>query len=554
MTTPTQQHPSIETTKDMNLVELVHFLYLQGGMATLKKFFKFYNYKVSYPTEKQNIVGIKYIDGKNKIWNTKWSREARGRFYYINKDETITLKDGLQRGAELLTKAHIEDGVNDTQDMADKNIDMFDERQKTIMRKFTGVNEINGVLTGKVDGSLIEINIYPQGSKQYSIMVEFLENKRVEDPFACVLLDYCVSNNLPLINVSTQGTLLISDDMRCYLITCIHPYIDCDLIKEETNLENWIRMSPLFVEFIMRQLETFPKLYNEPMFIKYEAVCKNRTTYKGKLYTGLAVGYSYSGISLLGIMFKGKYIPHYLLPESQNIVPHPVHCRVTTTTQVFDIMRELNNVIMGKEENIRSFMEKWFPGHVDYSKIKLPIYYLTHKIKSYNISTLTALPGCVDKYFPIIGILKDFNENIEPKLSIVIYDVIRYLDDDITSDKSLFYELLNNKAKTHVDNYRNNPGDINKKSMVFKMIMNLCKDKFREKIDEITMREWGRYGETYQMFIINAILKINAWEHIENLEKMTIKVKEALNSKAKKGKSLKNIAYDALASSGSVGV
>jgi len=90
--------------------------------------------------------------------------------------------------------------------------------------------------------------------------------------------------------------------------------------------------------------------------------------------------------------------------------------------------------------------------------------------------------------------------------------------------------------------------------MVFKMIMNLCKDKFREKIDEITMREWGRYGETYQMFIINAILKINAWEHIENLEKMTIKVKEALNSKAKKGKSLKNIAYDALASSGSVGV
>lgn len=29
MTTPTQQHPSIETTKDMNLVELIHFLYLQ---------------------------------------------------------------------------------------------------------------------------------------------------------------------------------------------------------------------------------------------------------------------------------------------------------------------------------------------------------------------------------------------------------------------------------------------------------------------------------------------------------------------------------------------
>ena len=72
-----------------------------------------------------DIVGIKYVDGVNKIWNTAWAREARGRFYHVTSERAVPLKDGLQRGVELLTKAHLEDGVNETQDVSrcvqDKN-------------------------------------------------------------------------------------------------------------------------------------------------------------------------------------------------------------------------------------------------------------------------------------------------------------------------------------------------------------------------------------------------------------------------------------------------
>jgi hypothetical protein len=45
------------------------------------------------------------------------AREARGRFYYVDENECVTLKEGLQRGIELLTKVHVEIGVRETQDI-----------------------------------------------------------------------------------------------------------------------------------------------------------------------------------------------------------------------------------------------------------------------------------------------------------------------------------------------------------------------------------------------------------------------------------------------------
>ena len=107
------------------------------------------------------------MDGVNQIWAPAWAREARGRFYYISDEEVISLKDGLQRGVEILTKAHMEDGVSETQDISDQKLDKFDKCQQKTLKTFTGDNAINGYLTGKVDGSLLEFNVYPICCKQY---------------------------------------------------------------------------------------------------------------------------------------------------------------------------------------------------------------------------------------------------------------------------------------------------------------------------------------------------------------------------------------------------
>jgi len=303
-------------------------------------------------------------------------------------------------------------------------------------------------------------------------MLKFLEDKREEDPFVCVLLDYCQEFGLPLINVSTQGTLVIGDQMRDYFLTSIEPYLDYKLNIDFSDLENWKLMCPLFVDFVQAQLKHFPDPGDSPMFVKYESICKNRTTYRGITHIELAVGYSYSGISLLGIMLNNKYIPHYEVMSSREVVPHPVSCHVSSTVQVFQIMRELNNVVMSKMK-LEDFMIKWFPDQVeypihaegfvyldadqnnDYSKIKLPIYYTTHKVKSCEVQTLLNLPSSVESYFPVVTRLRDFYDNLEPKLVIVLDTITTYIALDLeVEDKnssSIFYSQLNAKAKAHVE-------------------------------------------------------------------------------------------------------
>ena len=104
---------------------------------------------------------------------------------------------------------------------------MFDESQQAVMKKFACDGAINGYLTGKVDGSLLEVNVYPRGSEQFPIMVKFLEDKRLDDPFVCVLLDECLKkrgDEFPLLVVSTQGRQFHSG-LGCELVRLNDPFL-----------------------------------------------------------------------------------------------------------------------------------------------------------------------------------------------------------------------------------------------------------------------------------------------------------------------------------------
>lgn len=442
-------------------------------------------------------------------------------------------------------------------------IDLINVSKKTL-KAFTGENAINGYLTGKVDGSLLEFNVYPISSKQYPIMLKFLEDKREDDPFVCILLDYCVEFNLPLITVSTQGTLVIGDQMRDYFLTSIEPYLEYELNVDLSDLENWSLMCPLFVEFVQLQLKHFPDMGHSPMFMKYEAICKNRTTYRGVTHIELAVGYPFSGISLLGIMFKNNYIPHYEVMSSNEVVPHPVSRHVSSTTQVFQIMRELNDVVMSKMQ-LEDFMMKWFPDQVkypihaegfvyldadqdnDYSKIKLPIYYTTHKVKSAEVQALLALPPSVESYFPVITRLRDFYDHLEPKLVSVLDTLTNHVISDlqvVDKDTSDFYSQLNVKAKAHVDRYRENVDDENLKNLVFKIVINVCKSRLYSKIDEETMKAWQVEGENQRIFVHRALMIVQPWLCVSN-DVLREKVRDALKSS-----SLVNAAYAAIVNMG----
>ena len=75
--------PSLDETNNMSLLQLVQRLACTNSLDT---FFSKHQYSLKRLTN--NVIGIKYIDGLNRLWHPKWSRQARGRFYYIYDSET----------------------------------------------------------------------------------------------------------------------------------------------------------------------------------------------------------------------------------------------------------------------------------------------------------------------------------------------------------------------------------------------------------------------------------------------------------------------------------
>lgn len=527
---------TLQETVDMHLDQLVFYLYKQGGMKLLNQFFEQHRYIVKQIGE--HVVGIKYIDGANRLWRTKWAREARGRFYYVDENEVITLKEGLQRGVELLTSAHIEDGVSDTQDVEGRSFELFDDRQRQICNTFLGDNEIRGALTGKVDGSLLDVSIHPIGSKQYDIISSLL-NGTVKDPFVSTLVNLCKEKGLPLIVIATSSTLFMALHMHSYFLTSIAPHLRATLDPAKTNLENWQPICLDFINFIMKIYEGIPLQYREnSVHMKFESVCKNRFTYKSEVHPELAVGYNFSGISLLGLVHENNYIPHYKLPETKATVPHPIHLEVTRTTQIFQVMRDLNDVVLSKAE-MGPFMEKWFPEQVDYPlhaegfvyldetgdgveidycKIKLPIYYKCHKM---NHETYTQIPECAEKYFPQLTLFRKSFAPLHSNLVSIVTGTIAAIDATFNKESPM-YLCLQDNARKRFDDFFANPFEPKLRETTFRMLLNnrTTKEAMEPLLDEFITPIWGQSNPKKRAVVNAALNEVKIWLPGQNVEQI----------------------------------
>lgn len=515
--------PLINDTMDYNLQELIHYLYSNGGFIAIKEFFESYNYRVIQPfkdtTYAEKIIGIKYLDGINNIWRPKWAREARGRFYYLS-DSIIPLKDALQRGVEILTTNHKSHGINETQDIDISKIDMLDDIQIDILRKFSGDNDINGYLTGKVDGSLIIVNYYPKDSEQYSILKEVISN--VGSSFAKIMLDYCLGNDGPLITVSTQGTIVVSDEMTDYVLTALQSLID---FKFTTINDSWKEIYPKFHTMVMEYINTLN--FNASMInMCFEAYCKDRISFTNKIHTELAVSYDHSGFNLLGLMKDNNYIPHFDLPNI--IFKQPIYLKVNKTKQVFEIMDDMDKVVMGDMTHTE-FMKKYFPNNMDYpihmegwvflmpyndgydySKIKTNLYYKCHKVRDNNIKELLSLPSNCEKYYPVLKILRDFYNNHELRITNSIEELYHTLENELKT-KSVLYTGLNGKAKDRIDEHIKNPEDEKVRVLAFKILINNCKDEMLNIIKTVNSKYWNNESDELALLMKSILMKSEPW-------------------------------------------
>ncbi len=534
--------PNLEETYDLTLLQLVQKLNDIGGLKAIEIFFNTHAYSVSKHIP--GVIGIKYIEGLNKLWKPKWSREARGRFYWIglgsesnqtsnpiNKsNQVIELKSALQRGIEVLTKAHIESGIEQTQDVEPKSLSVLDDKQREIIRLLGSANNpINTILTAKVDGSLIIVNFYPINCPQYPIIKNLIFNHASN--FTKSLCAHCVDHNLPIITISTQGTLFIGLDMEDYFLTSIQSLISTPI----EFVSDWDMVIPQFVSLCMEYYWELKLNMGLMCNICFEAYCANRTTITGKVHTELAVGYDHNGFNLLGMMYNTRYIPHFNMPKK--IFKHPVHINIQSSGQVFDLMNKLDKIVLG-ELTLNDFLAETNcqpddltsnvihpEGFVmltpdssntyDYAKIKTQLYYRCHKVRSNNIKNLLLLPESCQVYYPVLKSMHLFFDNLENKLKGLITESLDALTLQINPNSEL-YQMQNIKAKARIDIVINSgisSTDPKQLDIVYKMLLNTknSSDIMTKILGPITDKLYGSKAENIITYTKNLLMNVEPW-------------------------------------------
>lgn len=540
--------PELADTTHMDLRSLLEVLFVGGGIAAVKEFFSNHAYTVSQPcrgTAFENVVvGIKYIDGINRLWRPRWAREARGRFYAYDAtaaegERVICLKDALQRGVEVLTGCH---AVTETQDLQKGAYEHLDDVQQTCMAAFASPEGVpmDAYLSGKVDGSLLIVNAYPRGTRESLMMSDILAT--CGDPFAQVLTDACVDQDGPLITVATQGTLLIGEHMQDYLVTALQALLGTIAEKATTRagvLRTWAQQAPRLVATVHKFLAD-ADLEGKRVHLCFEAVCKDRRTVMGLLHSELAVSYDHDAFNLLGAMVAdpetgiSQYIPHFDLPAT--VFAQPIRCHIRSTSEVFDIMADMDRVVLGEldkttfmtrygfPEDADIHMEGWVlltplpdGSGYDYAKIKTNLYYKCHKVHSEHVSELLALPASAATTYPILHVLREFHEKAETRFRRVIAACRDMLTAEVAlGSQGVFFAALVPKAQARVLEAVAAPEDQAKMDVVMRMFLSACPKVFTKVVSAIVRTVWeyeegAPVPEDFLTLIRHTMIKQTAW-------------------------------------------
>lgn len=435
---------TLSETMDMAIHELVHGLWLSGvkmnaspPVDAIRTFFKsnYYTVSVVEATSAGAIVVIKYIDGINKLYTPRWSRQARGIALHVNNERCVSLKDTLQRGIEIYSHVHKMDNISGTQDVASStDYSAFDANQRALLSAMQSENDVpfntRVVVTSKVDGSLLIVNAYENGTERYEIIRSLLTTQNL-----------CYEGKDYLFTISTQGTLFMGQDMMDYFITSV--YGDLSLDVPDASVDVFTAWDAVKSQFCAK-LETWMCNMQANMYnFAFESVCKDRRTYKGTLHTELACGYDRSFLSYLGMhVGDGRFVPHFEASPSDFMTPY--WRDVKSSGDLSTVIRDLHSAIVSND--VPAFLTKHFAsnespfdaegfvvyyydanGNPDYNKLKSSLYYEFHNVSEKNIGFLTSLPDHVGKYFPVLARLKYFvNESrgTLTRLAVKLYETL----------------------------------------------------------------------------------------------------------------------------------
>jgi len=425
---------------EMEIVELIQTLVSNGH--NLKDFFSQRQFICHDIMEDGRFYLLRYRDGLCKTWNTRWARQCRGTIVYISPEngekKVRCVKRLLQRGAEMLTTAH-EQGTA-TQEMSGNGLTthQFDETQEAIRELLTSDrSELIGYVSGKRDGSLLGITLIPRKHMLANVYINAISQ---QGGFAQTVLQIANDVGLSYIPVfSSQNTLFLGEDMWDYMAHAIA--VDSG-VHDDISLRRTVKDEDLGVGECLRQCLPFIlcRFDTEGTGIRcysFEAVVAQRTTAWGRCHRELTIDYQHSSLALLGVTTglggssPGVYHPHFVLTSTEKWST-PWYHRIQSVSEIHHLIEDLDGIVDGGTSE-SAYREKYsltagqdidLEGYVlytnvealglsarddfDYSKVKTPSYYRSHKFRRENVPYLIGLNDAADRYYPLVASLKSF--------------------------------------------------------------------------------------------------------------------------------------------------
>jgi uridine kinase len=487
----------VNLENEMSIVEYAQSLYDDIGLEQMIEVFESKDINVkTLPCFKNTLFEkrafiIKYKEHCS-LWKPKWARQARGVCLFLNDDKQfVCLKYQLPRGAEVMTKQQLTNGVSSTQDIADINcVSHLDQSQQLVYQTLLQRQPIDGTLSFKCDGSLLSVEMY-SGPIYYDLMTRMI--LIYGDDFSKMILQEAQKLDLKFIPVfSTSGTLFASDVMLQYMVTAILGVESKKVALEETpllmmqkhGLSFLTKLNVIFYQFVVKSSSSSDE--KDVMTLSFEAVCQNRYTLWGDLHTELAISYPESFVKVLGLSYGNTknptFIPHMVFSDliQQAGFQEPMFWNVTHSLEIEAMLANLGK-LMRKQISEQEFLNQHkmsnrnpptnqyidYEGFVFYtsasqtekyvySKIKTEEYYKSHHFKEANIPFLLMLSETCSEIFPLSKKIRNFYGNLGDKLKVILKDVNEKLKQVIYNENmstNLIYQSLPENSRAKFETY-----------------------------------------------------------------------------------------------------
>lgn len=391
-----------------------------------------------------------------------WCRQARGVVLHLDTSvgRWVPIKYMFPRGAEVLTRTHLANGIQRTENVTSQNLTMFDESQQTIMHKIMNGEPINGYLSMKVDGMLVVITLY-------SGKLRDLIRTQESDPLLKVLDELATEHNCPFLPViSTQKTFNVTDlNTTKYIVTSLLlSVLSDDTVEEIKDMfqrdDNTLLPYDLLRKYGANLLKSLNVFYQEVavaakpdtewVSLCLEAVCPNRTCFWGLEHNELAVNYSTGFCKVLSYATDLQTIPHFMFSDLivKMGLEEPYWWRIDHSETINSMLVDLSRFIMGEIDDYVTIRSPHPPSnrypvrhpyvdpegfvfwseikvmeskdsslmdypHVDYHKIKTREYYEAHNPN--NLGALIRIASHTT-VFPIASRVHIFYQSLTGRL------------------------------------------------------------------------------------------------------------------------------------------